>query len=168
MSPLIKLLKQIRRANRYSAYNRNDDGTDATASATAQAQAVAASSSSNNNNNYNTNRDPVVTTDFLGQRPQSSSSNNNDNRYNSNSNSFSSPEQIQKIIQQSQQSSSSSSSASSFIPGLGNLGNLPSASGTSVPPQRISEINRGVSTILSGVGSGSLERILRGSFQFTR
>ena len=37
---------------------------------------------------------------------------------------------------------------------------------TRIPAERIEDINRGISTILNGVGGASVEQILRGPFMF--
>ncbi|CAG7833504.1 unnamed protein product [Allacma fusca] len=156
-TPLIRLLKQLRRRDRYQNYY-NDDSQAAISNSPNTATSSAPITSTSD----------VQTTEFLGQRPQSQSYNTK----NYNSGSFSSPDQIRKILGQSQQASSQSTSQS--LGDIGNLDNLPSYKPipsypvTAVPPQRIEQINRGVSTILNGVGQGSLDQILRGSFMFTR
>ena len=143
-TPLIRLLHQLRRRERYRNYLNSYYREETTAGTASTAQ------------------------DTVTAEPSNRISNS---QAGSGADSFSNPDAIRKLIQDSQSQTAgggSSSSVSNFDttrrPALV-YDPLPV---TKVPVQRIEQINRGVSTILNGVGSASLDQILRGSFMFTR
>ena len=134
-NPLIRLLKQLRRRDRYrnhpNSYNR-EETTPATAASNI---------------------------DTLSVEPANRIANSNSNL---------DQDAIKKLIADSQAQSSGSAGVSNLEPTKRPDLIYDPIAVTKVPAQRIEQINRGVSTILNGVGGGSLEQILRGSFMFTR
>lgn len=137
-NPLIRLLKQLRRRDRYR----------------------------NHYNSYNKEETTVApaasNVDTLSIEPANRIANSNSNL---------DQDAIKKLIADSQaQSPSSGSVSGSNVDSTTRRPDLiyDPIVVTKVPAQRIEQINRGVSTILGGVGGGSLEQILRGSFMFTR
>jgi hypothetical protein len=143
-SPLITFLKDLRKARKHSRLSTGNGGGIRDGGNNGQSQENIGSSVSNSD----------TSSIRVGVSDGGSSSNSNSNYNNNNNNNFNNNNDNNRAPLTNAQLEQVLAQAAAQLP--------------TSPPYDITRVNTGVSTILNGVGSGSLAEILRGSFTFTR